>query len=97
MVNVKQEFFKSMRSKAFYIGLRKVLNGKEQPNDLTLAKYLSSFLTHSLIELSYQSVSMYEILDVKIQANTLNDFIQGKISQEEVLNIHKKLFGEYFK
>lgn len=94
MKNIKREFFKEMKNKSFYKRYKNVLFG-ESPNDVVLAVCLSSLITHSLIELSHKSEIIYDIMDIKLQTNLLNQFISGEISSEEIVEEHKKLFKRY--
>ena len=80
MISVKEEFFIRKKDKAFLRFLKKWFSGKEV-SDIEVAKNLSSFLTHSLIDMEGMSTPMYERLDIPEQSSMLNSFIQGDVTR----------------
>ena len=94
MESVKSSFLFRKKSKPFVKFLKKWLGGKHY-SDIQVGKNLSSMLTHSLIDLQGIGTPMFRALDIPFQADCINRFLSGGLSNEEIRELYKERFGDF--
>lgn len=96
MKQVKEEFLKRKKDKAFCRFLRKWFGGTPL-SDIEVAKNLSSMLTHSLIDMEGIGTPMYRALDITFQSESVAKFLGGGISSDELRKQYYSRFGTYLR
>lgn len=83
-----------MKDKPFVKFLKRWFQGEEF-EAVHIAKCLSSMLTHSLIQMEKMSAVVYSALDIQFQIEWLKDFIEGNVSEGELISAYKDRFYKF--
>ena len=88
-------FIKTIKEKPVYRSLLKVLKG-EEIDDFSLSLFVSSMITHQLIECKQWGLNSFLALKIEEQTQLLLDFMRGVVVSSEVCSYYGKLFEEMF-
>lgn len=87
-----KKFFESLRHKPFMKAVFQSVKEEQVPS-LTLAKALSSYITHSLIEMEQADADRFYKLDVLEASKSLTRFLSGETGSEAITEFFKRRFG----
>lgn len=88
-------YIKTIKRKPVYINLVRILKG-DNLDGFELALFVSSMITHQLIEAIQFGVSSFISLKVLEQTKLLYDFEKGLISEDNVNDYYRQLFNSTF-
>lgn len=91
MIDTKERFFESLAKKSCFQNIRRIVKG-QGVSDIVMAKSLSSFLTHCVIEME-SNTQAYKDLSVPRLAELTSAYIKGDITKEEA---RTKFLALYF-
>jgi hypothetical protein len=91
-----ESFLYEMREKPFAKNLRKIVEGEVLP-DITVAKLLSSYVTHALIEMENKGEGAYYPLYIAEMAKLTARFLTGEETPHDIHSYLTKHFAAYFR
>jgi hypothetical protein len=87
-----KKFFESLRHKPFMKAVFQSVKEEQVPS-LTLAKALSSYITHALIEMEKESADRFYTFDIQEAAVLLDDVLSGERPADCIQEFFKERFG----
>lgn len=90
---IAESFFKEMKDKKFFKTLKEFL--ENDIDDLKVALMLSSYVTHSLIEMDRKGKESFEELKISEISRLLSRFLEGEVDVFTVRDTIKQEIGPY--
>ena len=88
-------YIKTIKEKPVYRNLLKIFKG-EDLKDFELCLFITSMITHQLLEAKRHGIEAYFALRVEAQTDLLSRYQKGLVQEEHVNEFYREFFKEIF-